>query len=64
MSQAKTEGLRFNTVFTWGGVVVALLGLVLAATGSFLLGIVFTAAGVIFWLFAKRRRRKAERSSS
>ncbi len=61
MSQAKTSGPRFNAVFTWGGVVVALLGLVLATTGTFLLGLLFAAAGVIFWLFAKRRRRRAER---
>ena len=64
MSLADAEGPRFNALFTWGGVVVALLGLVLAATGTFLLGLLFAAAGVIFWLFAKRRRRRADRSWS
>ncbi len=59
MSQAKTVGPRFNAVFSWGGIVVAIFGLVLAATGSFLNGLIFTAAGVLFWLFAKRRRRTA-----
>ena len=28
MSQAETEGPRFNAVFMWGGIVVALYGLV------------------------------------
>ena len=60
MSQAKIKGPQFNAVFTWGGIVVALLGLVLAATGSFMNGLLFVSAGVIFWLFAKRRGRKTE----
>ena len=62
MSQAETEGPRFNAVYMWGGIVVALYGLVLMATGSFSNGLFYTAAGVIFWLFAKRRSRKGEKS--
>jgi hypothetical protein len=50
---------RFNLVFTWGGILVTLLGLILLARGLFSSGLLFTAAGALFWLYAKRRRRKA-----
>ena len=59
MTESKPGAARFSFFFTWGGVVIALLGLFLMATGDMNRGLLFTAAGVIFWLFAKRRGRKS-----
>ncbi len=59
MSLVGAEGPRFNAIFRWGSVVVAILGLFLMATGSFERGLLFVAAAGIIWLFAKRRGRKA-----
>ena len=64
MSQANAEALRFKMFFTWGGVVVALMGLVLLATGTYSMGLLLTVAGMLSWLFAKRRTRVVERSQS
>ncbi len=55
MSQAKT--LRFKMTLTWGGVVVALLGLALLVAGNQGMGLLLTVAGMMSWLFAKRRSR-------
>ncbi len=62
MSETTTKAPRFKMVLSWGGVVVALLGLALIATGAFSTGLLLTAAGMISWLFAKRRSRAAEQS--
>jgi hypothetical protein len=59
MTDGKADVPRFNLVFTWGGILVTLLGLILLARGLFSSGLLFTAAGALFWLYAKRRRRKA-----
>jgi len=59
MTEGKPGAARFSFFFTWGGVVIALLGLFLLATGDVNRGLMFMAAGVIFWLFAKRRGRKS-----
>jgi len=48
---------RFKVALTWGGVVVAILGMVLLATGSFSTGLLLMVAGMISWLFARRRAR-------
>ena len=58
MSQAKGAP-RFKMVFTWGGVAVAVLGLALFVTGSQGMGLLLTVAGMLSWLFAKRRSRAA-----
>ena len=50
---------RFKVALTWGGVVVAILGMVLLATGSFSTGLLLMVAGMISWLFARRRTRVA-----
>ncbi len=62
MSETTTEAPRFKMVFTWGGVVVALLGLALLVSGTFPMGLLLTAAGMLSWLFAKRRSRAVEPS--
>jgi hypothetical protein len=48
---------RFKVALTWGGVVVAILGMVLLATGSFSTGLLLMVAGMISWLFSRRRAR-------
>lgn len=53
---------RFKTALTWGGVIVAILGMVLLATGGFATGLMLVVAGMISWLFAKRRTRIADAS--
>ncbi len=63
MSQA-AEAPRFKMVFTWGGVAVALLGLALFMTGSQGMGLMLTVAGMLSWLFAKRRSRAVGESRS
>jgi hypothetical protein len=64
MSQATIESPRFKLVFTWGGVVIALLGFVFLAKGDSPIGLLLLAAGMIAWLFAKRRSRAAKGSQS
>jgi hypothetical protein len=53
----QAKPVRFGLLFSWGGVVLALLGLALGLTGSWPVGLLLMAAGVVFWLFAKRRSR-------
>ena len=60
MSESKTEAPRFKMFFSWGGVLIALLGLIILAMGSQSMGLLLTAAGMLSWLFAKRRSRAAE----
>ena len=56
----QTKAPRFKLAMTWGGVVVAILGMVLLATGSLPMGLMLLVAGMMSWLFAKRRTRVAE----
>ena len=58
MSEAAGKGLRFGTVFTWGGVIFVLLGLFLVVRGDMATGLIVAVAGVVSWLFAKRRARR------
>jgi hypothetical protein len=60
MSDKEAKPLRFNVVFSWGGVVVALLGLLALISGDGRSGLLLIAAGVTAWLFAKRRGRRVE----
>lgn len=62
MSQGTIDSPRFRLVFTWGGVVIALLGFVFLATGDSPTGLLLLAAGMIAWLFAKRRSRAAQKN--
>ncbi len=59
MSDSTASVPRFKIALTWGGVVVAILGMVLLATGSFSTGLLLMVAGMVAWLFAKRRTRVA-----
>lgn len=59
MSEARPQEHRYSKLFTWGGLLVAILGLALVAIGRHYLGIALVAAGIIFWLITKRRSRKA-----
>jgi hypothetical protein len=47
-------------LFSWGGVVVALLGVLALIAGDGRSGLLLVAAGVTAWLFAKRRGRRVE----
>jgi len=60
MTEGKPGAARFSFFFSWGGIVIVLLGLFLMATGDLNRGLMFAASGVIFWLFAKRRKRQSE----
>jgi len=64
MSQQHTEAPRFKMVFTWGGVVVTLLGFWLLAAGDSTIGLLMVVAGMVSWLFAKRRSRAVEQAGS
>ena len=64
MSHGNTESPRFKMVFTWGGVVVTLLGFWLLAVGNSAMGLLLLATGVVAWLFAKRRSRAADQVQS
>lgn len=63
MSETGTQEHRFKTLFTWGGLVVAVLGLFLVWFGYEFLGMAVVAAGIIFWLVVKRRARQAADST-
>ncbi len=59
-TETQAKELRFKMFFHWGGVFIALLGLVIGlATGDWTAGLLLVVAGVISFLFAKRRTRKA-----
>lgn len=58
-TEGTAQELRFKKLFTWGGVLIAILGLVFLGAGETGLGLLLVAAGVVFLLFAKRRTRKA-----
>jgi hypothetical protein len=60
MSKDTASVPRFKTTLTWGGIIVAFLGMVLLGAGSFASGLLLVVAGMICWLFAKRRSRVAE----
>jgi hypothetical protein len=60
MSKDTASVPRFKTALTWGGIVVAFLGMVLLGIGSVPTGLLLVVAGMISWLFAKRRARVAE----
>jgi len=60
MSDKEVKPLRFTVLFSWGGVVVALLGVLALIAGDGRSGLLLVAAGVTAWLFAKRRGRRAE----
>ena len=62
MPESAPQEHRFKTLFTWGGLLVAVLGLLLVWIGYHFLGIAVVAAGVIFWLVVKRRARQAAES--
>lgn len=57
MAETTAGESRFRSVLMWVGVVVAVLGLILIVRGAWALGLLVTVAGVIGWLFAKRRSR-------
>jgi len=50
---------RFKAVFTWGGVFLVLLGLFFLVRGQPTTGLLVAVAGVVSWLFAKRRSRRS-----
>jgi drug/metabolite transporter (DMT)-like permease len=61
MSDVTSGSSKFLPVFTWGGVVLVLIGLFLLVRGQPNTGLLVAVAGVVSWLFAKRRaRRKTE----
>lgn len=62
MSNSEAGVPRFKTTLTWGGIIVAFLGMVLMGMGGFAIGIMLVCAGMVSWLFAKRRTRVAEAS--
>jgi hypothetical protein len=59
MAEGTGKPLRFKLAFTWGGLVLALLGGVVAATGELATGLLLMVVGVLGFLFAKRRTREA-----
>lgn len=59
MSDAAPQDLRYRTVIGWGGIAVIVVGLILALTGDVLPGLLLAVAGMLVWLFIKRRSRKA-----
>jgi drug/metabolite transporter (DMT)-like permease len=58
MSDAAPQDLRYRTVITWGGIAIIVVGLILAVTGEVLPGLLLAVAGMLIWLFVKRRSRK------
>lgn len=60
MTEPGPQEHRFKSLFVGGGLVVAVLGLLMVWRGYELIGMAVVAAGVIFWLVVKRRSRKAE----
>ncbi len=64
MSQVTDGASPFKKVLSWGGIFVALMGLILLSTGSYASGLLFAVAGMVSWLFAKRRARVLEESQS
>jgi hypothetical protein len=60
MSDTSNKPLRFSQVFSWGGVVVALLGTLALISGDSRSGLLLLVAGVVAWFFAKRRTRRSE----
>jgi O-antigen ligase len=59
MSEVSNKPLRFSQVFSWGGVVVAILGTLALISGDSRSGLLLIVAGVVAWFFAKRRSRQA-----
>lgn len=64
MSEARPQEHRFSSLFMWGGVLVAILGLALIAMGYLYMGIAIVGAGVVVWFLTKRRTRKASEGPS
>lgn len=62
VSNSEAVAPRFKTTLTWGGIIVAFLGMVLMGMGGFAVGLLLVCAGMMSWLFAKRRTRVAESS--
>jgi hypothetical protein len=58
MSDVTGGKSKFSAVFTWGGVVLLLLGVFFLIRGYSGTGLLVTVAGVVSWLFAKRRGRR------
>lgn len=59
MSEVTGGNSKFAAVFKWSGLVLLLVGLFLVIRGQPNGGLMAVVAGVVFWLFAKRRSRRA-----
>jgi len=58
MSEVTGGQSKLKAVFTWGGVFFVLLGLFFLVRGQPTTGLLVAVAGVVSWLFAKRRSRR------
>lgn len=58
MSDAAPQDLRYRTAISWAGIAIIVVGLILAVTGDILPGLLLAVAGMLIWLFVKRRARK------
>jgi uncharacterized membrane protein YccC len=58
MSADATQQMRFKFVLMWGGLVMALLGIVLILSNQLGEGLLIVVAGVLAFLYAKRKSRR------
>jgi hypothetical protein len=58
MSDEAPRPMRFKFVLMWGGLVMALLGIVLILSNQTGVGILVVVAGVLAFLYAKRKARR------
>lgn len=59
MSEVTGGNSKLAPLFKWGGLVLLLIGLFLVIRGQPNAGLMAVVAGVVSWLFAKRRSRRA-----
>jgi Flp pilus assembly protein TadB len=59
MTEVGQQELRYSRLFTWGALAVVVVGAIVAFSGETLGGIFLVAAGLLIFLFVKRRTRRS-----